>query len=113
MTTIAATDAAPPLPPVRWIAQPGRSLSDELLTLVAAAAHVLGAIGQMIILLKRDGRLAAAEWWTQGGRGQWSRRQGWGDGSRGDRSPLPVGAAGTLILVDPARRFVRGRRHVQ
>lgn len=78
MTTIAATDAALPLPPVRWIAQPGRSLSDELLTLVAAAAHLLGAIDQMIMLLKRDGRLAEAEWWTQGGRGQWSRRQGWG-----------------------------------
>jgi signal transduction histidine kinase len=102
MTTIPATDAGLPLAPVRPTAPPGRLLSDELLTLVAAAADVPGGIDQMVTLLMRDGSLAGAEWWTEGGLGQWSRRQGWGDGSRGDRSPLAVGSAGTLILVDPA-----------
>jgi signal transduction histidine kinase len=102
MTTIAATDAARPFAPARWTAQPGRSLGDELLTLVAAATDVTGGIDQLITQLMRDGCLAGAQWWTQVRGGQWSRRQGWGDGPRGDRSPLPVGAAGTLILVEPA-----------
>jgi signal transduction histidine kinase len=100
-TTIPATDAGPPLAPGRRTARPGHLLSDELLTLVSAAVDVSGGIDQLVMLLMRDGCLAGAEWWTEGGLGRWSRRQGWGDGSRGDRSPLAVGSAGTLILVDP------------
>jgi hypothetical protein len=97
MTTIAATDTAPTLPTA------GRSLIDELVTLVAAAADVRGGLDQVVSLLMREGCLGAAEWWIQDRTGQWTQRQGWGDGSRGDRSLLPVGAAGTLVLVDPAR----------
>jgi signal transduction histidine kinase len=106
MTTIAATDTVLLLAPVRRTARPGRSLSEELLTLVAAAADVPSGIQQMVTLLMRDGCLAGAQWWTQGRDGQWSCREGWGDGPRGDRSPVPVGAAGTLVLVDPAGQDV-------
>jgi signal transduction histidine kinase len=102
MTTIAATDTVLLLAPVRRTARPGRSLSEELRTLVAAAADVPSGIQQMVTLLMRDGYVAGAQWWTQGRDGQWSRREGWGDGPRRDRSRVPVGAAGTLILVDPA-----------
>jgi signal transduction histidine kinase len=102
MTKMAATNAELPLAPVRRTARSGQLLSDELLTLVAAAADVSGGIDQMVTLLIRNGCVAGAEWWSQGGLGQWSCQQRWGEGSRVDRLPLPVGAEGTLILMDPA-----------
>jgi signal transduction histidine kinase len=102
MTAIAATDPGPPLAPVRWTPEPSGSLIDELLTLVSAAADVPEGIDQLVTLLMRDGQVAGAEWWSQGGLGEWSRRQVWGSGSPGNRWPIPIGAAGTLILMDPA-----------
>jgi signal transduction histidine kinase len=105
MTTIAATATAPPPPSARRIGRLRRSLTDELVTLVAAAADVRGGLDQIVSLLMREGWLGAAEWWIQDHSGQWTQRHSWGDMSRGDRSPLPLGAAGTL-LVDPARHDV-------
>jgi signal transduction histidine kinase len=102
MTTIAAAHAVLPLAPVRRTTNPGPVMSDELLMLLAAAADVSSGIDQMVTLLMRDGRVAGAEWWSRGELGQSSRLQGWGEDSDGDRLPLPIGAAGTLILMDAA-----------
>jgi signal transduction histidine kinase len=102
MTAIVAIDPGSPLAPVRRTPEPSGSLIGELLALVAAAADVPEGIDQLVTLLMRVGHVVGAQWWSQDGLGEWSRRQAWGDGSPANSWPIPIGAAGTLILMEPA-----------
>ncbi|MGX7678508.1 sensor histidine kinase [Jatrophihabitans sp. DSM 45814] len=101
MTTVAATATIQPHVPWRTSSQRHPGLGDTLLALVGTAPDTAAALDQTIRLLMRDGWLAGAEWWADEHVGRPTRRRSWGDRAGAGGSPLPLGAAGTLILLDP------------
>jgi signal transduction histidine kinase len=85
---------------VRGSAQPIHSpLDDELLYVIAAAEDFRGAIAEVFTRLRRTRAVTGAEWWTPAADGSSLRLELSAGSATGVRTPIPIGAAGTLVLV--------------
>lgn len=85
---------------VRRSAQPTHApLDDELLYVIAAAEDLRAGIAEVFTRLRRTRAVAGAEWWTPAADGSSLRRELSAGGATGVRTPIPIGAAGTLVLV--------------
>jgi signal transduction histidine kinase len=96
---VAAT-ASDHLVGLRGSAEPTHaSLDDELLSVVAAAEDVRAGIAEVFTRLWRTRAVAGAEWWTPAADGSSLRRELSAGTATGVRTPIPIGGAGTLVLV--------------
>src|SRR6266566_2947553 len=85
---------------VRGSAQPiHASLDDELLYVIAAAEDFRAGIAEVFTRLRRTRAVAGAEWWTPAADGSSLRLELSAGGATGVRTPIPIGAAGALVLV--------------
>jgi len=85
---------------VRGSAQPiHASLDDELLYVIAAAEDFRAGIAEVFTRLRRTRAVAGAEWWTPAADGCSLRLELSAGGATGVRTPIPIGAAGALVLV--------------
>ena len=75
------------------------ALDDELLYLFAAAEDFRSGIAEVFMRLRRARAVAGAEWWTPAADGGSLRLELSAGSATGVRTPIPIGAAGTLVLV--------------
>jgi signal transduction histidine kinase len=85
---------------VRGSAQPIHPpLDDDLLYVIAAAEDFRAGIADVFTRLRRTRAVAGAEWWTPAADGNSLRLELSAGSTTGVRTPIPIGAAGTLVLV--------------
>lgn len=85
---------------VRGPAQPIHApLDAELLYVIAAAVDFRAGIAEVFTRLRRTRAVAGAEWWTPAADGSSLRLELSAGSATGVRTPIPIGAAGTLVLV--------------
>jgi signal transduction histidine kinase len=85
---------------VRGSAQPIHApLDDDLLYVIAAAEDFRAGIAEVFTRLRRSRAVAGAEWWTPAADGRSLRLELSAGSATGVRTPIPIGAAGTLVLV--------------
>jgi signal transduction histidine kinase len=85
---------------VRVSAQPiHAAVDDELLYLIAGAEDFRAGIAEVVTRLRRTRAVAGAEWWMPAADGSSLRLELSAGGTAGVRTPIPIGAAGTLVLV--------------
>jgi signal transduction histidine kinase len=77
----------------------GAPVDDELPYLIAAAQDFRAAIAEVVTRLRRRRAVAGAEWWTPAADGRSPRLELSAGSTTGPRTPIPIGAAGTLVLV--------------
>jgi signal transduction histidine kinase len=96
---VAAT-ASDHLVGVRGSAEPIHPLfDDELLYVVAAAEDFRAGIAEVFTRLRRTRAVSGAEWWTPAADGSSLRLELSAGSATGVRTPIPIGVAGTLVLV--------------
>jgi signal transduction histidine kinase len=75
-------------------------LGDSLIVAFATAADLSEGVGRVAATLRRAGVVAGAEWWAPAEAGDSLALQA-AEGSRsGRRTAIPIGPAGTLVVVD-------------
>jgi signal transduction histidine kinase len=75
------------------------ALDDELLYVIAAAEDFRAGIAEFFTRLRRIPAVAGAEWWTPAADGSSLRLELSAGSATGVRTPIPIGKAGTLVLV--------------
>ena len=75
------------------------ALDDDLLYVIAAAEDFRAGIAEVFTRLRRTRAVAGAEWWTPAADGSSLRLELSAGSAAGVRTPIPIGAAGTLVLV--------------
>jgi signal transduction histidine kinase len=85
---------------VRGSAQPIHApLDDDLLYVIAAAEDFRAGIAEVVTRLRRTRAVAGAEWWTLAADGRSLRLELSAGSATGVRTPIPIGAAGILVLA--------------
>jgi signal transduction histidine kinase len=74
-------------------------LDDELLHVIVVAEDFRAGIAEVFARLRRTGTVAGAEWWTPSADGSSLRLELSAGSAAGVRTPIPIGVAGTLVLV--------------
>src|SRR5512132_1717190 len=74
-------------------------LGDSLIVAFATAADVSDGVRRVAATLRRAGAVAGAEWWAPAEKGGSLALQAFGGNRRGRRTAIPIGPAGTLVVV--------------
>jgi signal transduction histidine kinase len=100
MSALALSTKSSPARPVSRERPAVLPLGDSLIVAFATAADVSDGVRRVAATLRRAGAVAGAEWWAPSEKGRSLALQA-SEGSRsGRRTAIPIGPAGTLVVVD-------------
>jgi signal transduction histidine kinase len=99
MSALALSTKSSPARPVSRERRTVLPLGDSLIVAFATAADVSDGVKRVAATLRRAGAVAGAEWWAPAEKGGSLALQAFGGNRSGRRTAIPIGPAGTLVVV--------------